>query len=166
MKAYQCHKRVKAAQINDCHPQADGSYKLGLDTGEEVLQESPRYRPVIGDYLVEYEDGYRSVSPRKAFEDGYSPIDAIPKTGVSFGNAIVALKSGARVARAGWNGKGMWLGYIGTYDVSHSLFTNEGDRGTLLPWIGMHTADNGFVPWLASQTDMLAMDWQIVEEAA
>jgi hypothetical protein len=33
----------------------------------------------------------------------------------------------------------------------------------LLPWIGMKTADNKFVPWLASQTDILAEDWEIVE---
>ena len=32
----------------------------------------------------------------------------------------------------------------------------------LLPWVGMKTADGGFVPWLASQTDVLAEDWQIV----
>lgn len=80
----------------------------------------------------------------------------------SFGHAIASLKLGHRVARAGWNGKGMWLGLVDTgyYDVGCSVV---GEINLLLPWIGMKTADNKFVPWLASQTDVLAEDWQIVE---
>ena len=79
-----------------------------------------------------------------------------------FGTAVEALKQGARVAREGWNGKGMWLGLVNTgyYDVGCSVVN---DIDSLLPWIGMKTADNKFVPWLASQTDVLAEDWQIVE---
>lgn len=77
---------------------------------------------------------------------------------LDFGEALHALRRGRKVARAGWNGKGMWL----------TLIPNEGvvleDSGLrLLPWIGMRTADAGFVPWLASQTDVLASDWIIVE---
>lgn len=88
---------------------------------------------------------------------------ALPKTKrLSFGDAIAALKEGLRVAREGWNGKGMWLGLVNTgyYDVGCSVVN---DIDSLLPWIGMKTADNKFVPWLASQTDVLAEDWQIVE---
>jgi len=62
-------------------------------------------------------------------------------------------------ARAGWNGKGMWLRLIEQYQVGydpHILGLK------LLPWIGMKTADGAFVPWLASQTDMLAEDWGLV----
>jgi len=81
-----------------------------------------------------------------------------PSDTFSFGSAIEKLKNGFKVARSGWNGKGMWLKYMNG---------NNGElpRGAkhLLPWIGMKTADNGFVPWLASQTDMLAEDWVIAE---
>ena len=87
----------------------------------------------------------------------------LPKTErLSFGDAVAALKEGLRVERAGWNGKGMWLGLVDTgyYDVGCSVV---GEINLLLPWIGMKTADNKFVPWLASQTDVLAEDWQIVE---
>ena len=87
----------------------------------------------------------------------------LPKTErLSFGDAVAALKEGLRVERAGWNGKGMWLGLVNTgyYDVGCSVVN---DIDSLLPWIGMKTADNKFVPWLASQTDVLAEDWQIVE---
>lgn len=80
----------------------------------------------------------------------------------SFGHAIASLKLGHRVARAGWNGKGMWLIYVGgnEYDVDAPLRFKTTE---LAPYIAMKTADNKLVPWLASQTDVLAEDWQIVE---
>lgn len=89
--------------------------------------------------------------------------DVIPEGATfDFGTAVEALKQGARVAREGWNGKGMWLIYIGgnEYDVDAPLRFNTTE---LSPYIAMKTADNKLVPWLASQTDVLAEDWQIVE---
>ncbi len=113
-------------------------------------------------YKVVYPDGYTSWSPADAFEEAYRPCDAM-----TFGLAIEALKKGKRVARAGWNGKGMWLALVdgdrwgigGTapYDVP------GGAHITHASFIGMRTADQKFVPWLASQTDVLAEDWKIVE---
>lgn len=73
--------------------------------------------------------------------------------GMNFGDALTALKAGLRVARHGWNGKGMWLEL--QRPDAHSKMT--------LPYIFMKTADNNQVPWLASQTDMLGEDWGIVE---
>lgn len=98
-------------------------------------------------YAVKYADGYISWSPKKAFESAYQPLDAL-----SFSHAIVALKEGFNVRRAGWNGKGMWLGL------------QKPDAGSKmgLPYIFMSTVDGKLVPWLASQTDMLADDWGIV----
>ena len=85
---------------------------------------------------------------------------------LNFGSALEALKLGKRVARAGWNSKGMWLKLVnvGSYDVGCGTVDQEpnGPRINLLPWIGMKTADNKFVPWLASQTDVLSEDWQIL----
>ena len=86
----------------------------------------------------------------------------LPKTErLSFGDAVAALKEGLRVCRVGWNGKGMWLKLVskGYFDIGCSVV----EGADLLPFIGMKTADNCFVPWLASQTDVLAEDWQIVE---
>jgi hypothetical protein len=78
---------------------------------------------------------------------------------MSFGLALDALKRGSRVARAGWNGKGMWLVLIPQchWETTRGLENLDG-----LPWIGMKTADEKFVPWLASQTDMLANDWALI----
>ena len=71
---------------------------------------------------------------------------------MNFGSALEALKAGMRVARSGWNGKGMWI----------ELQTPDAHSKMTLPYIFMRTADNNLVPWLASQTDMLANDWEVV----
>lgn len=93
---------------------------------------------------------------------------------MSFESALCHLKDGKRVARSGWNGKGMWLalvrplrgevvlGYHMSVGPHSPRWADELDTSTLLPWIGMKTADNKFVPWLASQTDILAEDWEVV----
>lgn len=72
--------------------------------------------------------------------------------GVSFSYALNFLKSHKKVARKGWNGKGMWL--MIQWPDAYSKMT--------LPYIYMKTADNNIVPWLASQTDLLAEDWEEV----
>ena len=79
---------------------------------------------------------------------------------MNFGQALEALKTSKRVARTGWNGKGMWLVLV------KGQLAAELARVQLLPWIGMKTADDCFVPWLASQTDLLAEDWVEVEVAS
>lgn len=73
---------------------------------------------------------------------------------INFGQAIEALKHGKKVARAGWNGKGMHLEL--QRPDAHSKMT--------LPYIYMYTAQGDNVPWLASQTDMLSEDWTTIEE--
>jgi hypothetical protein len=115
-------------------------------------------------YAVRYEDGYTSWSPKATFEAAYQPTTAL-----SFGHAIVALKSGARVARAGWNGKGMFLFLVpgSTFAVNRPPLLGIYPAGHVVdycPHIDMKTADGKVVPWLASQTDMLADDWQIVSD--
>jgi hypothetical protein len=80
----------------------------------------------------------------------------------TFGWALEELKNGNRVSRPGWNGKGMWLKLVPGKE--HGLGADDpGGTREHLPWIGMRTADNKFVPWLASQTDVLAEDWDTVE---
>ena len=80
---------------------------------------------------------------------------------MNFGQALEALKAGKRVARRGWNGKGIYLEM--QRPDAHSKMT--------LPYIYIVTNDlvtdhpeapKGVVPWLASQTDMLREDWYIL----
>lgn len=70
-----------------------------------------------------------------------------------FGWALAELYKSARVARQGWNGKGMWIAI--QWPDEHSKMT--------LPYIYMKTVQGDLVPWLASQTDMLAIDWGLAE---
>jgi len=71
---------------------------------------------------------------------------------MAFGDAIAELKGSKKVARKGWNGKGMWL----------ELQVPDTYSKMSLPYIYMKTADGHLVPWLASQTDILSDDWEIV----
>ncbi len=117
-------------------------------------------------YLVEYTDGgepnhgdfkgYVSWSPKEQFENAYQESGKM-----SFGHAIEALKRGYRVSRSGWNGKGMWLSMV-SHDLADKVSFQYGALKPL-PWIGMKTVSEEFVPWLASQSDMLANDWCIVD---
>jgi hypothetical protein len=75
---------------------------------------------------------------------------------MTFGEALAAMQAGRAVERAGWNGKHMWI------ELSE---TQAGDMYKDLPLrqhIMMKTAQNDYVPWVASQTDLLASDWGIV----
>ena len=96
---------------------------------------------------------------------------------MDFGDAIRAMKAGRKVARAGWNGKGMWVAYTPGSTLAKEYakeghaakhradgIATAGGEITLLPHIDMRAADGSMViGWLASQTDMLADDWAIVE---
>lgn len=130
-------------------------------------------------YLVEYLDGgkgntdtysgYVSWSPKEQFDNAYRECD-----NMTFGMAIEALKKGLKVARKGWNGKGMWLVLVdGTKDVALRAGTPYekalGDVPPIeiLPHIDIWTTNSEgrramLCGWLASQTDMLSEDWTIV----
>lgn len=73
-------------------------------------------------------------------------------TGFDFSNALRHVKDGYVISRDGWNGKGMYV----------TLLTVEG----LLPFLALRTVDGDSVPWLASQTDILATDWQATPQAS
>ncbi len=130
-------------------------------------------------YLVEYLDGgkpnlegyagYVSWSPKEQFDNAYREI-----RGLTFGEALEALQLGEKVSRAGWNGKGMWLIHVpGTPNAQLREGTPyrvalKADACEILPHIDMWTINaegrRAMLPgWLASQSDMLASDWEIVQ---
>lgn len=80
---------------------------------------------------------------------------------MNFGQALEAAKSGAKICREGWNGKGMFLFLIEGKDWDFETDIDCVNHWQTLPFICMKTADNKLVPWLASQTDILADDWLI-----
>ena len=150
-------KRYIGTKIIKAKPMTRGEYNhyRGWDIPENE-------NPEDNGYLVEYSDGYQSWSPEKQFKDAYRECD-----NMTFGLAIEAMKHGLKVARSGWNGKGMFL-----FLAEDIEFTTKADlscvselKGELtLPSVVMKTADNHFcIGWLASQTDMIAEDWNIVD---
>ncbi|MCG7407705.1 DUF2829 domain-containing protein [Paenibacillus sp. ACRRX] len=74
---------------------------------------------------------------------------------MNFGQAIEVLKQGDKVARAGWNGKGMYLGLCEGGGFRDGYRTQD--------FIYMKTVQDTIVPWLASQTDVLAEDWEFIK---
>jgi hypothetical protein len=99
---------------------------------------------------------YITWSPADVFEAAYTPI-----SGMSFGQALEALKLGKKVARKGWNGKGIFI----------KLQNPDENSKMSSPYIyidttGLETTNEdavtSLVPWLASQTDMLSDDWEII----
>jgi len=72
--------------------------------------------------------------------------------GLDIGSAVRALREGKRVARAGWNGRDMYL----------KLQVPDAFSKMSLPYVYIRMADAHVVPWLCSQTDLLATDWAVV----
>jgi hypothetical protein len=72
---------------------------------------------------------------------------------MDIGQAVRRLQSGDTVARAGWNGKDQYL----------ELQVPDKDSKMTLPYVYIHTVQGDLVPWLCSQTDLLANDWEIYD---
>lgn len=125
-------------------------------------------------YLVEYldegkantdeYDNYVSWSPKNVFEKAYKASGNL-----TFGDALAYLKAGKKLARKeGWNGKGMFIFLVqgSKFKVNRPPLLGiykEGAEIVYQPHIDMKTANGTIVPWLSSQSDMLAEDWEIVK---
>jgi hypothetical protein len=142
------------------------------------LQENEKTMGEDQGFLVEaLNSGHVSWLIKEEFEAIYEPVD-----GMSFGLAIEAAKLGRKIARAGWNGKGMWVVYMS--GMSLPPYSTQGTERKVndrtakligedtpletLPYFAMWTINSdgrrAWLPgWLASQSDMLAVDWRIVE---
>lgn len=88
------------------------------------------------------------------------------------GQAVQEMQNGNKVRRTGWNGKGMYVvlqkGYPDGIPINRNTAEATGlPEGTVcrfLPYVMMRTVDGSFVPWLCSQTDLLATDWAVVAD--
>lgn len=149
--------------------QAEPAYRYWMEDGEKVIVAHDDEKPdKVKDatacddgYKVVYPDGYVSWSPKEVFEEAYHLTD-----GMNFGLAIEAAKNGERVARKGWNGKDMYvfLAYEADFVTDADISAFDQLDVEVADMLIMKTAQNTFQPgWLASQADMLADDWCIVE---
>lgn len=167
MKTYICSKVIHAVPIkmvNGCQwPEG-----LPLPEISDPKQIDERCGCTIE---ARIEDGYMFTTSKYDKYPQFMTADEFEKIcrsteDMTFGDALVALKQGERVARKGWNGKDMYVFLAHEADFVTDADISAFDRldvevGDMLV---MKTAQNTFQPgWLASQADMLAEDWYIVE---
>lgn len=86
---------------------------------------------------------------------------------MDFSDALKCIKRGQRVSREGWNGKNMFIFLVpgSTFEVNREPLLSILGAGTMVDYHGhvdMRTATGQIVPWLCSQTDLLAVDWGVV----
>ena len=105
-------------------------------------------------------------------DSGWTPGDGVgqqqPMTGLTFGTALTALKTGQRVARAGWNGKGMFVYLVpaNSYPAqtgAAKAFFGEAGMVPYNAYLALKGADDTVSTWAPSGSDALAEDWLIVE---
>jgi len=149
MKNYIGTKMVKAEPMNRGDYNTYRGWQIPSDEN-----------PSDDGYVLEYPDGYVSWSPKKQFEDAYRDC-----MGVTFGIALELLKKGAKVAREGWNGKTQHIelaSNISYTSLDGEVINCEHDAigNKTIAFVGTSGVQMG---WLASQADMLAEDWVLVE---
>ena len=121
--------------------------------GNEIYNDMPTYAQ---EQLADIE--------RRETVDRYEGEHKVKQTGLSFGQAIEAMKAGKRCSRVGWNGKNQYIELATniSYKDAHGdvINANHDDIGNhAIAFVGTSGVQLG---WLASQSDMLAEDWQIV----
>jgi len=117
--------------------------------------------------------GYISWNPKKVFKNAYQKINEM-----TFGFAIEAAKQGKKIARFGWNGKNMFVAYMeplflppfNTQGTTRKVndrtakWIGKDEPLNCQPYFAMYNAQKEWIPgWVATQSDMLAEDWMIVE---
>lgn len=153
-------------------------------TGESACASPENYDEAIGNALARKQaeskiwgfEGYllRERLANGANVHGIGPCDGGGENplyrgdGMDFGQALDALKEGRRVARAGWNGKGMFAYYVpaASYPVQTGAAKAHFGEGALVPYreyLALKTADGDVATWSPSTSDALATDWSIVE---
>jgi hypothetical protein len=150
-------------KIIDAEPMNLGDYN-----SYRGWQIPPEEDPKAEGFLVIYPDGCQSWSPKHAFDEAYRRTD-----GLNFGLALEAMWKGYKVARTGWNGKNMYIRITGSSriipedarnGVAYSIAKEGAPHIDINAHIDMKAADGSVVVgWLASQTDMLTDDWQILD---
>ena len=132
--------------------------------------------PADEGFLVEYVDGGASNHPGHAGYISWSPKDVFerayrPSAGLDFGTALAALKVGKRVAREGWNGKGMFVYYVpaNAYLAQTGVAREYFGERALVPYaayLALKGTKDEVSTWVPSINDVLAEDWFILEDQA
>ena len=160
-------KKYKRTNIAEMRPYVPGEDLSGISVSQE--DNPAQDRGMIARNPNNHDDQW--YVNRAYFEENFKPVDG---EHMSFGQALQLLKAGYKVRRRGWNGKGMFLFLLPEGTIPKSaihdrklkevLEESGKDHFEALGSIRMKTADDKILTgWLASQTDMLAEDWEVVE---
>lgn len=128
--------------------------------GTKMVEAEPAAKDGQGGYRVRYADGYESWSPKNVFEEAYRPIN-----GMNFGLAIDAMRKGYKARRRGWNGKNQHIELASaiSYRAPDGTIVNADHDAIGNQAIAFCGTSGVQMGWLASQADMLADDWEIVQ---
>lgn len=140
---------------------------LTLDNGYSVLGQSACVSPENYDEEVgqgyAYKDAFAKLWPLFGFLLAEQLKTAQPDN-LTFGQALEAMQRGQPVTRAGWNGKGMFIYLVPANSYQAQTDTARRQFGDMVPYrayVAMKTVDNEVVPWVSSQSDILATDWSV-----
>lgn len=172
MKTYICTRIINAAPamtVNGCPWPAElplPEFKKGKQLAEEL---GCTFDPKM-EYGYIYTTSEDDMYPKFMSKDDFETMCRSTEN-MNFGDALVALKQGKRVARSGWNGKNMSVAYQKGYpegipcnkNTAQAWGMQEGELFKCRPYLQMRCADGTFQMWLASQSDILADDWYIVQ---
>lgn len=162
-KTYEGTKRLYATPMNRGDYNAYRGWEVPADEN-----------PADDGYLVEYLDGgksnhpdhagYISWSPKDVFERAYCEVG---QAGLSFGDALKALKAGQRVARTGWNGKGMFVYLVppARYPARTSTAKAHFGECAIVPYnayMAIKNVNETVSTWVPSVNDCLAEDWEVL----
>ncbi len=151
-------KKAKAAEASK--PSVDSS-GVAAEEAQETFEEGFKLKV---EKAVEMANLAREIAaPLSPTALPWTPLLSSPDR-MNFGEALTHMKGRRRVTRLGWNGKGMFLFRVqdGKWSVSLPLEELSADDLPCVGFIAMKTSDNKIVPWLASQTDILADDWVVL----
>lgn len=97
-----------------------------------------------------YDEGAKLNLDHDAGRDRLYQVETPAPHSQGIGWAVKNMHHGLKVRRRGWNGRGMWI----------AMQVPDTNSKMTLPYIYMKTVNGELVPWLCSQTDLLAMDWE------
>jgi hypothetical protein len=169
--AYEAH--IVGAPLTDGHIRETFDYQLAID-GDATKAAINTVRVLLGESpTVEtkaYADGTTFTGTAPLPDHSPSSIGGglSATAGLSFGTALCALKAGKRVARAGWNGKGMFVYLVpaASYPVQTGAAKAHFGEGAMVPYnayLALKGADDTVSTWAPSGSDALAEDWLTVE---
>jgi hypothetical protein len=155
-------KKYIGVKMIEAEPMTRGDFHIEQRKPEMLSSEQATQEG----YKVVYPDDYISWSPKNVFEEAYRECDCM-----TFGLAVEAMKKGHKVARKGWNGRGMFVVYQKGYpqgipcnkQTAEAWGMNEGDLFICKPYLQIKNVDGSHSMWVPSIGDVLGEDWVIIE---